>query len=296
MSHHDIPMFVFIIIFSGIPLVTGFIVSRALADPVLNFTLQNNEEAFAMNDRQKIEGAHAVHVEETRMRMDAALGKVRRDVADDALVVSRPDVRTPTDNTLRPIVIPPVHLPPVASLQAPPVSEEHLIDHLREFAHELEEEERHHNEQNLITVVSDSVSGIMLFGILAQKTRGRQALFNTISRLFEGLSDIAKAVLIILIADTLLGYHSEEGWTGFLELVLGHYGVEAEEEGVVIFVGVVSALRTCFGPAAAGVGISPAAGVGVSLEQSREGSPDQEYLALYYLSNLHTCLACRSLS
>ena len=124
-------------------------------------------------------------------------------------------------------------------VQSPPLSEEQVTEHLREFAHELEEEERHHNEQNLITVVSDSVSGIMLFGILAQKTRGRQAVFNTISRLFEGLSDIAKAVMIILIADTLLGYHSEEGWTGFLELVLGHYGVEAEEEGVVIFVGVV---------------------------------------------------------
>ena len=104
----------------------------------------------------------------------------------------------------------------------------------------MEEEERQHNEQNLITVVSDSVSSIMLFSILVQKTRGRQAIFNTISRLFEGLSDIAKAVMIILIADTLLGYHSEEGWTGFLELVLGHYGVEAGEEGVVIFVGVVS--------------------------------------------------------
>jgi hypothetical protein len=32
-----------------------------------------------------------------------------------------------------------------------------------------------------------------------------QALFNTLSRLFDGLSDIAKAVAIILIADTLLG-------------------------------------------------------------------------------------------
>jgi hypothetical protein len=38
-----------------------------------------------------------------------------------------------------------------------------------------------------------------------------QALFNTLSRLFDGLSDIAKAVMIILIADTLLGYHSGTG-------------------------------------------------------------------------------------
>ena len=29
-----------------------------------------------MNDMQKVEGAEAVHVEETRVRMDVALGKV----------------------------------------------------------------------------------------------------------------------------------------------------------------------------------------------------------------------------
>lgn len=188
----------------GIPLLTGFIVSRALADPVLNFTLQNNEDAFAMTDIQKIEGAHAVHVEEARMRMDSAIGK------------------------------------------APPLSEHEMLEHMREFAHEFEEEERHHNEQNLITVVSDSVSGVMLFTILAQESRGRQAMFNMISRLFEGLSDIAKAVMIILIADTMLGYHSEEGWTGLFELILGHYGVEAEEEGVVIFVGTVPVIIDVF--------------------------------------------------
>lgn len=50
--------------------------------------------------------------------------------------------------------------------------------------------------------------------MLTNESPGRYALFNTIARLFEGLSDLAKAILIILVADTLLGYHSEEGWTG----------------------------------------------------------------------------------
>lgn len=181
----------------GIPLISGFIISRALADPVLEFTLQNNEEAFALTDMQKVEGAQAVHIEETRLRMESAIGK------------------------------------------SPPLNEEETLEHLREFAVEFAEEERHHNEQNLITVVSDSISGLMLFAILSQQSRGRQALFNTISRLFEGLSDIAKAVAIILVADTMLGYHSEEGWTGIIELTLGHYGFEADEAFVVIFVGVV---------------------------------------------------------
>jgi len=187
-----------------LPLVTGFVVSRALADPVLSFTLQNNAEAFAMTDRQKVEGAQKVHIEEARLRFDMAIGKMA------------------------------------------PVTEDEILLHLREFAGEVEEEERKANEQNLLTVVSDSTSSTMLFGLLSQQTRSRQAFFNTLSRLFDGLSDIAKAVMIILIADTLLGYHSEEGWTGLIELVLGHYGFEADEEGVVIFVGVVPVVIDVF--------------------------------------------------
>ena len=69
---------------------------------------------------------------------------------------------------------------------------------------------------------------MVFFVLLARDVEGRVALFSTIGRLFEGLSDIAKAVLIILIADTLLGYHSEEGWTGLIDVLLGHYGVEVE--------------------------------------------------------------------
>jgi len=188
----------------ALPLITGFVVSRALADPVLSFTLENNPDAFAMSDHQKVEGAHKVHIEEARVRFEMAIGKL------------------------------------------PPLSEEHILEHLREFAEEVEEEEREANERNLLTVVSDSVAGIVLFSLMVQQTRGRQALFSTMSRLFEGLSDIAKAVMIILIADTLLGYHSEEGWTGLIELVCGHYGFEAEEEAVVIFVGVVPVVIDVF--------------------------------------------------
>ncbi len=41
----------------GIPLLTGFVVSRVLADPVLNFSLRNNPDAFELTDTQKVEGA-----------------------------------------------------------------------------------------------------------------------------------------------------------------------------------------------------------------------------------------------
>ena len=41
----------------GIPLVAGFVVSRVLADPILNFSLRNNPDAFELTDTQKVEGA-----------------------------------------------------------------------------------------------------------------------------------------------------------------------------------------------------------------------------------------------
>lgn len=68
---------------------------------------------------------------------------------------------------------------------------------------QLQEEERRHNENALITLVCDSISAMVLAIILVRDTEGRNALFSTIGRLFEGLSDIAKAVLIILVADTM---------------------------------------------------------------------------------------------
>jgi hypothetical protein len=37
--------------------------------------LQNNPNAFAMTERQKIEGAGAVHLEETRVKMMMAIGQ-----------------------------------------------------------------------------------------------------------------------------------------------------------------------------------------------------------------------------
>jgi hypothetical protein len=32
---------------------------------------------------------------------------------------------------------------------------------------------------------------------------------------------------------------TETGWTGFLDLFLGHYGIEVEEENIVLFVGII---------------------------------------------------------
>lgn len=42
----------------------------------------------------------------------------------------------------------------------------------------------------------------------------------------QGMSQTGKAFILILAADVLMGYHSEEGWTASLELLAEHYTIE----------------------------------------------------------------------
>ncbi|MEW5303956.1 MAG: hypothetical protein WDW36_006600 [Sanguina aurantia] len=319
-----------------LPLVAGFLISRSLADPILHYSLQNNPVAFAMTDRQKVEGAQKVHVEMNRLRMDMAIGRApplnesqlhhhleatvgagslwgpghcggrvtvgarslwgvrvgaarkqaghaSRDTWQSGASTSNPTPPSMQLLHLVPLLSPPIPRaqrvaaapppgggrstgqlqfagrlrPPLASFPVPHTTTSTLElrgnstpassprRSVQEFAEEVLVEEREHNEQSLITVISDSVSLLVLLLLLTQQADGREALRNTTARLFDGLSNIAKAVAIILVADTLLGYHSEEGWTGFIELVLGHYGIEAEEPYVVIFVSIVPVTMDC---------------------------------------------------
>jgi hypothetical protein len=123
--------------------------------------------------------------------------------------------------------------------QAPPLTEQEMFEHLHEEAVAFAEEMKEYNKHSLLNVVSDSSAGIALFVLLLQDTSQRAILFRTIGRVFTGLSDTAKAFIIILVTDTLLGYHSEEGWTAALTLVGHHYGVPAHKEGLQLFVATV---------------------------------------------------------
>lgn len=126
--------------------------------------------------------------------------------------------------------------------QAPPLTDEVLLQHLRKQAKEIETTMRQDNRSALLNVVSDSSAGLTLFAMLLRPSSQRSILFRTIGRVFAGLSDTAKAFFIILITDTLLGYHSEEGWTAGLRILGHHYGVSPEMEGLNLFVATVPVL------------------------------------------------------
>eukprot|EP01026_Neomeris_dumetosa_P051236 TRINITY_DN45057_c0_g1_i10.p1 TRINITY_DN45057_c0_g1~~TRINITY_DN45057_c0_g1_i10.p1 ORF type:complete len:395 (-),score=44.47 TRINITY_DN45057_c0_g1_i10:860-2044(-) len=129
---------------------------------------------------------------------------------------------------------------------APPLNEDELILNLHETALEIREEIREENQQGLINLISDVISATVVFISLIKMEEGRTQLFRTIGRVASGLSDTSKAFLVILAADILLGYHSEEGWTAAINLFTEHYGKEVEEESIVVFVAIVPVVLDTF--------------------------------------------------
>ncbi|KAL6875794.1 hypothetical protein ACP4OV_013307 [Aristida adscensionis] len=120
--------------------------------------------------------------------------------------------------------------------KSPPLSDEEFWTELREKAIELRDEWRLENRKAFANIWSDMVYGIVLFLLICFNQSQVAMLKFTGYKLLNNISDSGKAFLIILVSDILLGYHSESGWHTMVEVILEHYGLEADEAAVTFFV------------------------------------------------------------
>ncbi|XP_030942844.1 chloroplast envelope membrane protein isoform X2 [Quercus lobata] len=110
--------------------------------------------------------------------------------------------------------------------KSPSLSDEEVWWELRHRALELRDEWRLENRRAFANIWSDMVFGISLF-ILLYFNQTKVALLKfTGYKLLNNISDTGKALLIILITDIFLGYHSESGWQTLLEIIVEHYGLQ----------------------------------------------------------------------
>ncbi|KAJ4829216.1 hypothetical protein Tsubulata_024526 [Turnera subulata] len=122
--------------------------------------------------------------------------------------------------------------------RSPPLTDEELWWELRHKALELRDEWRLENRNAFANILSDMVFGMSFFIILCWNQDKVALLKFTGYKVLTNTSDEAKALLLILVADSLLGYHSEVGWYALVELILDHYGFEIDRPSVIIFVSV----------------------------------------------------------
>ena len=85
-------------------------------------------------------------------------------------------------------------------------------------------------------IFSDIISIITFLLILSVTKRQISILKSFINQLIYGLSDTAKAFLIILVTDIFVGFHSPHGWEVIIETMLRHLGLPESRDFIFIFI------------------------------------------------------------
>jgi hypothetical protein len=118
----------------------------------------------------------------------------------------------------------------------PPEAEEQIQEKVRLRAEELQVEYRNMGSDAIKNVFADMIAVTAFVGVLLTSKRQIIAVKAFIDQLVYGLSDSAKAFIIILFTDVFVGFHSPHGWEVILESVSQHFGLPADRNFIFLFI------------------------------------------------------------
>nr|YP_009295342.1 chloroplast envelope membrane protein [Dasya binghamiae]AOH77354.1 chloroplast envelope membrane protein [Dasya binghamiae] len=112
-----------------------------------------------------------------------------------------------------------------------------IIQHkMTEKALEIASIYSHESSNAIKNILADSISIIIFITILIFNKRQFSILKSFINEYIYGLSDTAKAFLIILFTDIFVGFHSPHGWEIVIEAILRHFGLPENRDFIFIFI------------------------------------------------------------
>ena len=81
------------------------------------------------------------------------------------------------------------------------------------------------------------IVAIVAFLLILNATKKQMSILKSfLNQLIYGLSDTAKAFLIILVTDIFVGFHSPHGWEVIIEAMLRHLGLPESRDFIFIFI------------------------------------------------------------
>ncbi len=120
--------------------------------------------------------------------------------------------------------------------KSPPISPEVVEVKVKEKAKEIAENFRQESQNAISNVFANLVSLIAFAFVIATSKREIVIVKSFIDDMIYGLSDSAKAFLIILFTDIFVGFHSPHGWEVILEGVAAHLGLPANRNAIFLFI------------------------------------------------------------
>ena len=120
--------------------------------------------------------------------------------------------------------------------QSPELSQEKLETEVKNKAIEISEEFRYKSSSAISNIFADIISLISFAMVIAFNKKDIIFIQSLLDKIVYGLSDSAKAFLIILITDIFVGFHSPHGWEILLEGVAEHLGLPARRNAIFLFI------------------------------------------------------------
>ncbi|MEL6261154.1 MAG: proton extrusion protein PcxA [Cyanobacteria bacterium J06626_6] len=120
--------------------------------------------------------------------------------------------------------------------KAPELTEVEIEDRVRQKAFQIEEDYRQRSADAIENVFADVIA-VLSFSLLLTSCREQVATLKSfIDEIVYGLSDSAKAFIIILFTDIFVGFHSPHGWEVLLEGMANHLGLPANRNFIFLFI------------------------------------------------------------
>jgi hypothetical protein len=111
-----------------------------------------------------------------------------------------------------------------------------MEEQLRKKALEIAEEYRHVSTNAVKNVFADVFSVVAVICFLLASKKEIVVLKEFLDNIVYGLSDSAKAFIIILFTDMFVGFHSPHGWEVLLEGISRHWGLPANHDFIFLFI------------------------------------------------------------
>lgn len=119
---------------------------------------------------------------------------------------------------------------------SPDLSSEEKEDKMKEKAKEIADNYRNESSNAVKNIFADLLS-FSAFVIILVFSKREIAIFKSfIDETVYGLSDSAKAFLIILFTDMFVGFHSPHGWEVILESIARHFGLPENRDFNFLFI------------------------------------------------------------
>jgi hypothetical protein len=120
--------------------------------------------------------------------------------------------------------------------QAEPVNDQEITERVKEKAAEIKEQYHQLGSDAIKNVFSDMLALVAFALVLLTSKREIAVLKSFMDQTIYGLSDSAKAFIIILFTDIFVGFHSPHGWEVLLEGVSRHLGLPANRDFIFLFI------------------------------------------------------------